>query len=135
MAATDPITVEATARSLIERATAHDVTPVLATADVDMLVTLATSQDEASSDQWTIADLNRVVSLGWNWKAGAASASFKVGVGPGKTFELQQQYEHCLQMAAAYGNGSLSVIGSADASTGTRRTGIGSVAMTSVMTT
>lgn len=133
MAASDAITVEATARTLIEKATAYTVEPALTSADIDMLVQMATSQDTAGADQWTVADLNRMASLGWNWKAGTASAKFKAGVGPGKTFELQQQYEHCVQMAAAYGNGTLSVVGSADASTGARRSGIGSIGLTSVM--
>src|SRR5690606_27285874 len=96
---------------------------------------MATSQDDASADQWTVSDLNRVVSLGWNWKAAAAADESKTGVGPGKTFELQQVYDHCLQMAAAYANGSLSVVGSADVSDGTstRRTS-GSVQLATVLT-
>ena len=133
MAASDAITVEATARLLLEKAIAYTVEPALTSADVDALMAQATSQDDASADQWTVADLNRMASLGWNWKAGQASALFKTGVGPGKTFELQQQYEHCVQMAAAYGNGTLSVVGSANASSGTRRSGIGSIGLTSVM--
>ena len=135
MAASDPITDLATARSLIEKATAWTADPALTEADVDMLVTLATTQDDAGADQWTVADLNRVASLGWNWKAGTASQEIKVGVGSGKTFESQMVYDHCLQMAAAYGNGSLSVVGSENASTGTRRSGIGSIGLTSVMNT
>lgn len=135
MAATDPIAVEATARRLIEKATAWDAAPALAAADVDLLLAMATSQDGAGGDQWTVADLNRVASLGWNWKAGTASAQFKAGVGPGKAFDLQMQYDHCVQMAAAYGSGALSVVGSADASDGTaaRRSRIGSIGLTSVM--
>ena len=133
MAASDAITVEATARLLLEKAIAYTVEPALTSADVDALMDQATSQDDDGADQWTVADLNRMASLGWNWKAGQASAEIKVGAGPGKTFESQQVYDHCREMEAAYANGSLSVVGSANASTGTRRSGIGSIGLTSVM--
>lgn len=137
MAATDPITNEVQAQTLIENAVAWDTDPVLTADQVALLLSMAASTDDEGADQWTVSDLNRVVSLGWNWKAAATASSFKVGVGPGKTFDLQQQYEHCLQMAAAYGNGTLSVVGSADASDGTAKLGakIGTLTMTSVMNT
>ena len=133
MAASDAITDAGEAQALIEDASAWDQTPALTAEQITRLVTRATSEDDAGADQWTVADLNRVVSLAWSWKAGIAASSFEAGVGPGKTFKLQQQYDHCVQMAGWYGNGTLSVVGSANASTGTRRSGIGSIGLTSVM--
>ena len=134
MAASDAITVEATARTLIENSTAWDTSPALTTAQVDILLGMAQSTNAiTSATEWTVSDLNRVVSLGWSWKSGIASALFKTGVGPGKTFDLQDQYNHCVQMSTWYGDGTLSVVGSANASDGTRRSGIGSIGLTSVM--
>lgn len=137
MAATDPITVETKARSLIEKSTRHNVDPVLATTEIDLLLEMAASDDGNGGTHYTVADLNRVVSLGWSWKAATASQEIKVGVGPGKTFESQMAYDHCVQMMHWYSNGTLSVVGSADASDGTsqNRSRIGSVTLSSVMNT
>lgn len=137
MAANDAITTAEQAQALIEKATAAGEKPALSSGDIALLVTMAASTNDDDATVYTVADLNRMASLGWQWKAGAASSQFKVGVGPGKSFELNQIYEHCTQMAASYASGQLSVIGSVDVDDGTgapgRRASIGSIGITSVM--
>ena len=117
-----PITDQAIARTLIERAVAWSSEPALTADDVTTLLTMAESTNVTSGlPEWTVADLNRVASLGWSWKAGIASASFSASVGPGKTFELQQQYDHALQMSELYAAGQRSVVGSMNVDDGTGR--------------
>lgn len=140
MAATDPITDPVQALALLENAISPTTLPVLTEAQVTTLVdTIAASDDGAGGTQYTPADLNRAASLGWQWKAAAASAQFEAGVGTGKSFKLQQVYDHCMQMSAAYGAGLMSVVGSVDVDDGTGAPGrtarIGTLGITSVMNT
>lgn len=130
-----PITDQATARTLIERAIAWNSDPALTTVDVDTLLSMAESTNATTSaTEWTVADLNRVASLGWSWKAGIASASFSAGVGPGKTFELQQQYDHAMQMSELYAAGHRSVVGSVNVDDGTGRPTTGGIATVGFIT-
>jgi len=52
----------------------------------------------AFSDLW---DLKAAARDGWLQKAAAVAHQIKFG-SAGQTFELQQQYEHCLEMSARY---------------------------------
>lgn len=133
-----PITDAAFARQLLENAISPDTTPTLTETQVDALMTnVAASDDGDGGTHYTAARLNRAASLGWQWKAAAASAQFDAGVGAGKTFTLSQLYDHCMQQSALYGSGGLSVVGSVDVDDGTgkpgRYTRIGSIGLTSVM--
>jgi hypothetical protein len=60
---------------------------------------------------------------GWMLKAGRLKDSVKVGVGTGKTFELQQEFDHCLTMAANFGVGPMATATSGSGG----RSGIGSI--------
>lgn len=51
-------------------------------------------------------DLNRAVGLCWLSKAALVAAQYEVSVGSGKTFKRDQQWKHCMDMAASYGVGS-----------------------------
>lgn len=104
--ATDPITVEADARRLLERATAADTKPELTEAEVDDLMAMAESDGAYSG-----ADLNRAASTGWTWKAGKVTPDFTVSLEGGVKFSREQVYAHCLKMADDYLLGSASVIG------------------------
>lgn len=42
---------------------------------------------------------------GWLWKAAKVAAQYEVSVGSGKTFKRDQQWVHCMDMAASYGVG------------------------------
>lgn len=135
--AVDPITDAALARQLLESAISPDTMPTLTSEQVDALMTNIAASEDMLGTLYLPADLNRAASLGWQWKAAAASSQFDVGVGTGKTFDLSQLYAHCMNMAAMYGSGQLSVVGSVDVDDGTGRpkpsARIGSVGMTSVM--
>ena len=134
-----PITDATFARQLLDNAISPTTLPVLTTEQVDALMeNVAVSlADDGVTPQYTAADLNRAASLGWQWKAAAASAQFDAGVGPGKSFTLSQLYDHCMQQSALYGSGQLSVVGSVDVDDGTGKPGtytrIGSIGLTSVM--
>lgn len=134
-----PITDAVFARELLENAISPDTMPTLTTAQVDSLMTNVAVSDNAGTPEYTAADLNRAASLGWQWKAAAASAQFDAGVGPGKSFTLSQLYAHCMQQSALYGSGQLSVVGSVDVDDGTGKPGayttIGRIGLTSVMNT
>lgn len=115
--ATDPITVEADARRLLERATAADTKPTLTTAEVDDLMTAAGSDDDGAT-VYTGADLNRAASTGWTWKAGKVSTKYTMALGDGVKMNRAEMYAHCLNMAAAYLTGRASVIGTPRRSAG-----------------
>lgn len=123
--AADPITDDAIARRLLERATAADTTPELTTQEVDDLMARAASDDDGST-VYTGAALNRAASTGWTWKAGKVSADFSLRLEDGVTFNRDEMFQHCLRMAADYLLGTASVIG-----TPRRNTGIVSVPLVS----
>lgn len=56
--------------------------------------------------------LNRAVANAWLMKAAKVAGEYEVSVGSGKTFKRNQKYEMCLAMAARYGGGGASGIGS-----------------------
>jgi hypothetical protein len=128
--ATDPVTVEATARTLLERAVAWDSVPELTTDEVDDLLDLASSENDAEETVYTGADLNRSASVGWQWKAGKVAGYFTTGLPEGMKFSREQVYEHCMTQAAGYAVGSLSVLGTSLIG---RRAGIGVVGLVSTM--
>lgn len=119
--ATDPITVEADARRLLERAVAADTAPTLTTAEVDDLLLMA--EDSAT---WPGTGLNGAAATGWRWKAGKVSEDFTVSLENGVKFAQEQVYQHCRDMERAYLSGTASVLG-----TPRRRGGIVSVPLVS----
>lgn len=53
---------------------------------------------------WTPTfNLGRAAAEGWRWKAGKVVDQYAVGLGTGKTFARNQQYQMCMQQAAAFG--------------------------------
>jgi hypothetical protein len=105
------LTDAALARRLMERAVAMTTNPTLDAAQVDDLMTLAESLDADANTVYTDADLNRAASIGWLWKAGLTSDQYDLGGGQGRTLTRSQWYDHCTQLANAYGNGTLNVLG------------------------
>jgi hypothetical protein len=109
------------------------VAPVLSSIDLDMLLyrhARTTDADllEPDDDDWTPtyseSGLRAAAGNGWMLKAGRLKDSVKVGVGTGKTFELQQEFEHCLTMAASFGVGPSAT---ATSGSGGGRSGIGAI--------
>lgn len=124
--ATDPLTDAVLARTLLERAVAWQTAPVLTTQEVTDLLALALTDGAYGG-----ADLNRAASLGWQWKAGKTAGDFTVSLEGGMKFSREQVYAHCMEMAAKYATGELSVLGTSLA--GRRRSGIGVIGLVSTM--
>jgi hypothetical protein len=106
----------ATALARLTRKTDATVAPVLTTPELtDLLAEYAETTDadllEPDDVGWTptysAAGVDRAAGNGWMVKAGRLTDSVKVGVGTGKTFEFQQEFDHCLTMAASFGVGPL----------------------------
>ena len=137
MMAVPPITDPIEAKMLLISVLRPEERPVLAADEVNRLVERAASDDGSGGTVYTVRDLNRSASLGCQWKASAAAAQFEAGVGAGKTFKLNQVYDHWMQLAGLYASGAMSVVGSATVDDGAGAPGgrarIGSVGMTSVM--
>jgi hypothetical protein len=126
----DP-TNAATARLLLEDALALATKPTLTTAQVDRAFALASSLDtDGVTVLYTAANLNRSAAWGWNVKSGLVSDKYDLGAGSGVSLTRDQWFQHCMTMAAMYGSGAMSVTG-----TSTRRSGIGSIALTTEAST
>lgn len=110
--ATDPLTDATLARDLLQRAVAHETNPVLSVAEVDSLMTIATSLDVEGVEVFTGADLNRAASLGWQWKAAKVAADFNVALPEGQRYDRAQAFEHFMDLAGQYASGAMSVLGS-----------------------
>jgi hypothetical protein len=95
------------ARALLEQALAMTTQPTLSSDQVDLLMALAVS----TTDTYTAAALNNAAARGWMWKAGLTSANYDIGGQGGAKLSESQWFDHCQQMAAAYGSGALSVTG------------------------
>jgi hypothetical protein len=81
---------------------APSLEPVLTDEEVALLIQTATSDDGS----WTSAALNRIVSMGWQTKAGRALSEYdKLGGGPGVSLERSKLYDRCIAMAIAYAPG------------------------------
>ncbi len=120
-----------TARALLEDAIALATTPTLTTAQVDRAFALASSlAADGVTIQYTASDLNRAAAWAWNLKAGLTSNQYDLGGGSGVTLDRSQWHAHCRSMAHAYGSGAMSVTG-----TSTARAGIGSIALTTEVST
>lgn len=127
--ATDPVTVAATARTLLERAVAWESVPTLTEDEVTDLLVLAASEDDGTT-VYTGRDLNRAASVGWQWKAGKVAGDFTTALPEGMKFNREQVYEHCMTQSAGYAVGTLSVLGTSLVG---RRAGIGVVGLVSTM--
>ncbi len=115
---------DVTARALLEAALALDSTPTLATATVDMVFDLAASLDADEETVYLASDLNKSAALGWNLKAGLTADAYDIGGGNGKYLTRSQWFEHCKQMAQAYGSGQMSVTGDSTLKGGIRVAGL-----------
>ncbi len=118
-----------TARALLEDALALTTKPTLAAAQVTRAFSLASSLNAAGEVIYISADLNRAAAWGWNIKAGLTSDQYDLGGGDRK-LTRDQWFQHCMTMAAMYSSGAMSVTG-----TSTRRSGIGSIALTTEAST
>lgn len=103
---------EAEARERLERKVAHDIEPILSAADVDDLLEQSKRPDAAglspSDPDWTPTfDVDAGAALGWEVKAGRASAAFDFGE-DGQRFNRSQMHEQCMAMAVHYRRGSAS---------------------------
>lgn len=113
---------EETARKLLERAVGMTGKPVLATADIDLLLELA-----VSDGVYTSQALNRAASTGWDWKSALTADQYDLGGGSGKYLTRNQWFQQCMAMSEAYRNGSKTV----DGIPGTNRPrGFGVIAIT-----
>lgn len=97
---------EAEARARLERMVAHDVDPVLSSAEVDDLMEIAKREDSEglapSDDDWEPTfDLIPAAAEGWRWKAGKASPRFGVTLNT-EALQRQQVYAHCIAQADIY---------------------------------
>lgn len=62
---------------------------------------------------WTPTySVNRAVSHCWLMKAGKVASEYEVSLGAGKNFKRDQVWQMCMKMAAQYGGGGASGIGS-----------------------
>lgn len=118
---TDPLL----ARRMLERSIAHGTNPALPADAVTDLLTLAASLDALGATVYTSAGLDRAAAIGWQQKAALVSDQYDLGGGPGRTLDCSQWFAHCMEMAARFGSGQMSVLGE-------RRggRGIGSVTLT-----
>lgn len=104
---------EAEARGRIERMTASTTDPVLTTADVDQLVSIAKTTDpaglESTDTGWVPTwDLARAAKNGWEWKAASTTGHFNFGA-DGQSFDREQVHAHCIAMVRHYSRGVGSV--------------------------
>jgi hypothetical protein len=86
---------EAEARARIERLTAADYDPVLETADVDVLMEIAATDDP---EVW---NTYRALGAGWEIKAGRAAADFRFEE-DNQSFYREQVYRACAERAKRY---------------------------------
>jgi len=99
---------EAEVRARIISFTAAASEPVLTSADVDILVSIAKRRDDAdiepSDANWTPTwDVYYAVAQGWLMKAGRTANRYLFMSG-GKMFSRNQYWEHCIEMCRYYGN-------------------------------
>lgn len=125
--AIDPLTDPIQARTFLERATAAATKPALTSDEVMDLVVVASSLNDVLETVYTGTDLNRAAALGWQWKAGKVAGDFTTALEGGMKFNREQVYAHCMDQAARYATGTLSVIGSTVS--GRQRSGIGSISL------
>lgn len=95
------------AKALLEQALAMTTRPTLEAAQVTLLMELAVDADAT----YTAASLNSAAARGWMWKAGLTSDQYDIGGQGGSKLTRSQWFDHCREMAAAYGSGALSVTG------------------------
>lgn len=97
---------EAEARATITLLTDAGTEPVLASADLDYLLTLAKRADNFGvwptetgwEETW---DVNYAVAQGWLIRAGRLANRYLFMTG-GKMFSRQQFYDHCMKMYRTY---------------------------------
>ncbi len=104
--------------------------PVLSEERIADLLTLATSYDADLFPQFTVQDLNRAASRGWQDKAALTADQYDIGGGAGKTLDRSQWFDHCMAMAAGYALDTYSVLGV----TGGSKRGIGTIGFVSPLT-
>lgn len=85
----------ALAYAMLESMCAKDEEPTLSDVQLGLLV------DMAEAHSW---NLRYAAREGWLWKAAAAASKFGFGTDSDR-FDRQQQFAHCMTMAATYGRG------------------------------
>jgi len=117
------------ARRMLELALGVTTKPALDPVVVDDLMMIAvTMSDAGNPDIYTGAGLNRAASIGWQAKSALTSDQYDLGGGSGITLDRSQWFAHCMTMAALFGSGGRGVLDGGG--TGTRRSGIGSIGLT-----
>jgi hypothetical protein len=104
---------EAAARARIERLTAHDVDPILDTADIDDLVGVAKSFDSLgrlpTDPEWEPTwDIYKAAAAGWDIKAGRAAGDFRFEE-DNAVFHREQVFRHCSAMSQRYRRSAVQV--------------------------
>ena len=125
------ITDEAFARRMLEAALGGE--PQLTAERIDDLMILAVSLNEVFEAVYTEGNLNRAASRGWQDKVALTADQYDIGGGAGKTLDRSQWQAHCYRMAAAYADGTFSVLGGGGNVAGgtSRKGGIGVIGLTS----
>jgi hypothetical protein len=98
---------EAVALTRLRAMTAYDQAPTLSDEDLTALLDLAKLADSAglapSEADWVPTyDLNRAAAEGWRWKAAQLAGSHFDFSADGATYNRQQLYTNCLEMARRY---------------------------------
>lgn len=97
---------EAEALARLQRMVAHDVDPVLTSAEVTDLLDMARREDSeglapSETDWEPTFDLDAAAAEGWRWKAGKTVPRFGVAL-DGESLNRQHVYAHCLKQSDAY---------------------------------
>jgi hypothetical protein len=87
--------------------TQADIDPVLSTEELNRILVRYATWDSNGTDPidtgWIPTyNIMSAAAAGWRMKAGKASPNFNVGIGTGKTFNLEQIYTHCMEQANRY---------------------------------
>lgn len=112
------------AERVLRQATQAAVAPVLTDEEIEDLLWRARVTDSTGlliddllwTPTYSVSELDAAAGRGWMVKASKVKDKIKVGIGTGLTFEDQQEYDHCIDMAERYGftgggSGGLSSVG------------------------
>lgn len=92
--------------TLIQNAIGYGSTPELEDEQIEQLVSLAMPTGEGTSET-----LQRAAIVGWGWKSALLANQYDLKAASGASLTRHQWFDHCIQMAAAYRSGALSVDG------------------------
>lgn len=122
----DPIIDAAYAERLLRNALGGN--PELSEEQFADLLQIAADEDSIGEVFYDGPGLNRAAATGWSWKMSLQAEKYDLGGGQGRTLDRSQWFAHCEHMRGMYASGAASVIGGS-----TRRSGIGSIGLTTVL--